>query len=204
MTKRASSLGPSIAQPLNWSWFLSDLLRAMAEEGDCLRPFLYTWPLHKPLERSEMILSMWGRLLWHRPNKSGINSLIIRVGAFVLKRCISIIYSAMPLSSPSVHLMLRSHISLSGFRRRKRQQKRDRQSKSSAIALWMTETLADTLHVPSVLSSISITPAIKANGCWDNSSTSWLPTQILSFCPCLARNISTLWRADSSFPSEVG
>lgn len=54
------------------------------------------------------------------------------------------------------------------------------QSKSFALALWMTETLADTLHVPSVLSSTSITPAIKANGCWDNSSTSWLPTQILS------------------------
>lgn len=57
-------------------------------------------------------------------------------------------------------------------------QKRGRQS--SAIALWVTESLADTLNVPSVLSSTSTTPAIKANGCCDNSRPSWLPTQILS------------------------
>lgn len=60
------------------------------------------------------------------------------------------------------------------------QQKRGRQSTGSAIALWVTETLAGTLHFPSVLSSTSITPAINANGCCDNSRPSWLPTQVLS------------------------
>lgn len=59
-------------------------------------------------------------------------------------------------------------------------EKRGRQSTGSATALWVTETLAGTLHVPSVLSSTSITPAIKANGCCDSSRANWLPTQILS------------------------
>lgn len=59
-------------------------------------------------------------------------------------------------------------------------EKRGRQSTGSATALWVTETLAGTLHVPSVLSSTSITPAIKVNGCCDSSKANWLPTQILS------------------------
>lgn len=177
MAKRSSLLGPSVAQVLSWSWFLPDLLRARTVFSHSCTLDLYINP------RKAVKLSTWGRLLWHSLNKTDINSLIICVTAFVLKWCISIIFSVMPLHSPSVPLMLHSHINLSSFRRRKRQHKRHRQSKSSAIALWMMKTLADTLYVPSLLSSTSINPAIKANGCWDNSSNSWLPTQILSLYP---------------------
>jgi len=79
-----------------------------------------------------------------------------------------------------MYLMLNLCISLGIFKKNKSQEEIDRQSESSAITLWVTEMLADTLHSPFVLSSTSIILAITANGYWDNSSKSWLSAQILS------------------------
>lgn len=76
------------------------------------------------LQASPLSLNSFNRL-----NQSGINSLITSVIAFGPKWCISCIYSTMPLGSSSVHLMLSSHISLSGFRTKKRQEKRQAEQK---------------------------------------------------------------------------
>lgn len=78
------------------------------------------------------------------------------------------------------------------------------EAQASAIVLWVTETLAGTLHAPSVFSSTSISPVIKANGCCDNSrpKLATYPNFIIIH-PCFSRNVCTMWEAGSSFSSEV-